>query len=252
MPCPNPRQPIPTLSFGTDLVVCALAADLLLQFHTHDRCLHLPDGFRIARTSKTNPAQMQNRRRVRPISEQQLEAELNISGRADRVRDHSRARASDGLARKIELRVIQNVEELAAELQVETLGNQELFEDGEVQVGAAGSPQNPSSGVPVSELSRRGPRGARRVEVRIEPVVDCRVRNVPVTHQVRTARTASIGDRVCQHRREREASLFAEDQIGLPVSKQRVLPFTREVESPALTHGRRSGWPCGAAARLSV
>jgi hypothetical protein len=139
MPCRNPRQPIPTLSFGTDLVVCALAAD-----HTHDLCLHLPDGFRIARTSKTIPPHLQNRRRVRPISEQQLEAELNISGRADRVRDHSRARASDGLTRKIELRVIQNVEELAAELQVEPLGKQKLLEDGEVQVGAAGSNKEPA------------------------------------------------------------------------------------------------------------
>jgi hypothetical protein len=49
-------------------------------------------------------------------SKQKAQAELNVARRSDRSRDHTRAWAADRLARQVELRVIQNVEEFASQL----------------------------------------------------------------------------------------------------------------------------------------
>ncbi len=61
-------------------------------------------------------------------SEEEPQAELNVARSADCACDHTRARAPDGLAGKVELRMVQNIEEFASELQMEPLSERELLE----------------------------------------------------------------------------------------------------------------------------
>src|SRR5215831_15751877 len=75
----------------------------------------------------------------------QTQTELNIPRRSHRPRYHTHTRTSDVLARKIELGMVQDVEEFPAELQPVLLRQRKFLEHGCIHVGAAGTAKNSST-----------------------------------------------------------------------------------------------------------
>src|SRR5260370_35874525 len=87
-------------------------------------------------------------------SEHQPQAQLDVPRGPDRGRDHARRRAPDGRVRQIELRMVEGVEELAADLDPVAFRNLLLLENRAIEVGAAGSPKNIAAAVAVRVLPR--------------------------------------------------------------------------------------------------
>ena len=103
------------------------------------------------------------------LLEHQPQAKLNIPGRTDRGRYHACRRASNGRIRKIELRMIEGIKKLAAELHPEAFGNRYLFEDRAIELRTMRPAKNIAAAVAVGELTRRGPCRPGRIERCVEP-----------------------------------------------------------------------------------
>src|SRR5207302_6056522 len=102
--------------------------------------------------------------------------ELDIPRRTDRGRYQARRGAANGRIRKVELRMIERVEKLRAELQTRALLNMRLFEKGAIEVSTMRSAKRVSAAVTVGVLKVRCPGGARHVEGGVEPMRDRGVR----------------------------------------------------------------------------
>ena len=70
----------------------------------------------------------------RPGLKLQLESELKLSRRRDRITDRASDRFIHGGVRQIEMRRVEKIEELAAKIQPEFLTQVELTGDGTVQI----------------------------------------------------------------------------------------------------------------------
>jgi len=106
--------------FGYSRQLAGVFNEIFLQI---DRCSHMHYYASVLRPRATKDSP------VARSSEHQPQAELDVTGRAHGAGNHSRAGAPDTLARQIELGMIQQVEELAPELQAESLGDRKLLEN---------------------------------------------------------------------------------------------------------------------------
>src|SRR5258708_4262101 len=85
-------------------------------------------------------------------SERQFHGDLDLAhrGAEQQTRDHARASLADRRARGGELRVVEGVEELEAELVFEAFAEAGLFHDTKVELDLARRTQYTASGVAVS------------------------------------------------------------------------------------------------------
>src|SRR5205814_5885898 len=83
------------------------------------------------------------------MSEEQLQAELNVAVFGTGRRDVSESFGSEGRSRIAEVRMIQEVEELGAELQFQTLFDREILEQRVIDVEQARPMQNVAARVAI-------------------------------------------------------------------------------------------------------
>src|ERR1043166_1026963 len=119
----------------------------------------------------------------RTISETELQAELDIARptvaveKTERVvTAHGHPAVEDGVVEAVEVRAVEEVEELRAELEPGALGQPEVLVQREVNVGVARLPHQPAG--ECAERARRGEREGRRVEV-LRPVARMQVDGLP-------------------------------------------------------------------------
>jgi hypothetical protein len=91
---------------------------------------------------------------------------LHLARVAYRGGDGTDRSAADGGIRLAELRVVEQIEALGAELNGHALDRAEVLEERSIEVGASRTEEYVASGIAVHELGRRGEGGL------IEPVVN--------------------------------------------------------------------------------
>src|SRR5882762_8872314 len=89
-------------------------------------------------TGKT-PATATRKTRPGCTLEDHPETELNVARRSQRGGDNSRLCVADGCVRQIELRVVEHIKQLSAELYVYPLRNSNILEQRSVQIKPAGT-----------------------------------------------------------------------------------------------------------------
>src|SRR5437899_759855 len=125
-------------------------------------------------------------------SEHNPQAELDIARRAHRARNRSGHIRADVGIRQVELRMVENVEELRAELQPDALGDREFLEDREIDIGAAGRAKDAAAGVAERVQRGRGPGHAGRIQGGIEPAGKSRVVDAGIPYPIGTASGSGI------------------------------------------------------------
>src|SRR5262245_59952390 len=111
-------------------------------------------------------------------SEDVLQGELDSASIA-RAEDASELRCVRKAVGKIEIRVVENVEELGAELQSALFGEAKVLEEAEVEVHRSRTKQEATACVAERELRRDVEGGC------VEPSLRLRVVQLPLSHEIR-------------------------------------------------------------------
>src|SRR5437867_4165122 len=170
--------------------------------------------------------------------EAELQAELDLAGRAERARDAPRGRRVDRRVGSVEARGVREVEALRAELDLVA----EALEQREVEVLVAVFAEDVGPRVAVRELGRQDERR------RVEPLVERGVSQLARAHAVRPLRAdAGVGPVRRDRRRERPPAAPDVDGLHLPSSEEglsRAVGAPQEAlavahrQLPADTHGQ--------------
>src|SRR5438067_4953220 len=164
--------------------------------------------------------------------EQQLQRELDLTREVARRRNLA-SRVAVAVVRGValendpirvsEIRVIQNIERLRAELQRLALPDRDPLEQGRVDIEQARAAERTASRVPERARSRH------REGTGIEPVVYCAQNHRPFKVRIQVgyvdgSSVAGAGIIEPNQRREGETALSGEDPIPLPAPDQMVHP----------------------------
>src|SRR5262245_21191653 len=133
-------------------------------------------------------------RRFRELKHR-LQPELNLPRRADDLRNRSRVAGADGRVRQVELRCIEEIEDLRPELQPHALTDAKLLEQGKVEIHTPSSVQDIAAGIAVCELRGRRKRG------NVEPSVNGWILEFAVPQPIWPADGSCIGCRRSECRR---------------------------------------------------